>query len=258
MAHSSFGEEGPHGTKTDVRQLSDGTLIIRGEKVPSRNLGRVRFVVHPFVVHLVDSHEILSPRLAILRLSPLHQKTITIINCYSPTSAAGDSELDAFYEDLQEVIRKEKFFYKFVVADFNSKIGISKEGEHRIGRFGSGLRNENERTPAVEFPNGTTHGEIDHILTNRWWCLLDVSVLPSFSSGQKRDLAESWKKGRTATCFLEDGRPVAKCLKTLNEEPGTNFESHQGSAREEKSSEADPPASHLERLVANTSCRTAL
>ncbi|VDM66909.1 unnamed protein product [Strongylus vulgaris] len=57
--------------KTDMSQLSDGTLIIRGEKI-------------------------LSPRLAILRLCPLRQKAIIIINCYSPTSAADDSELDAF------------------------------------------------------------------------------------------------------------------------------------------------------------------
>ena len=47
--------------KKDVRQMSDGTLIIRGEKVPSRNVGGVGFVVHPSIVHLVDSHEILSP-----------------------------------------------------------------------------------------------------------------------------------------------------------------------------------------------------
>ncbi|VDM78398.1 unnamed protein product [Strongylus vulgaris] len=100
--------------KTDVRQLSDGTLIIRGEMVPSRNVGAIGFVVHPSVVHIGDSHEILLPRLAILRLCLLHQK-ITIINCYSPTAAADGSELDAFYEDL-EYIRKEKSFYNFVVG----------------------------------------------------------------------------------------------------------------------------------------------
>ncbi|KAK6741808.1 hypothetical protein RB195_009591 [Necator americanus] len=60
--------------RSDVRQMNDGTLVIRGEKVPSRNVGGVGFVVHPSVVHLVDSHEILSPRLAILRLRPLRQK----------------------------------------------------------------------------------------------------------------------------------------------------------------------------------------
>ncbi|KAK6754350.1 hypothetical protein RB195_013384 [Necator americanus] len=122
--------------------MNDGTLVIRGEKVPSRNVGGVGFVVHPSVVHLVDSHEILSPRLSFLRLRPLRQKSITI-NCYSPTSVADEFELDAFYEELEEVVRNEKFFYKFVVGDFNAKQGKATEEEYRIGRFGLGDRNEN-------------------------------------------------------------------------------------------------------------------
>ncbi|VDM61826.1 unnamed protein product [Angiostrongylus costaricensis] len=40
--------------KTDIRQLNKGTLVIRGEKVPSRNVSGVGFVVHPSIVHLVD------------------------------------------------------------------------------------------------------------------------------------------------------------------------------------------------------------
>ncbi|KAK6761948.1 hypothetical protein RB195_022883 [Necator americanus] len=129
--------------RSDVRQMNDGTLVIRGEKVPSRNVGGAGFVVHPSVVHLVDSHEILSPRLAILRPRPLRQKSISITNCYSPTSAADESELDAFYEELEEVIRNEKSFYRFVVGDFNAKLGKATEEEYRIGRFGLGDRNEN-------------------------------------------------------------------------------------------------------------------
>ena len=108
--------------KEDVRQMKDGTLIIRGEKLPGRNVGGVGFVVHPSVVHLVDSYEILSPRLAILRLRPPRQKTISIINCYSPTSAADERELDAFYEELEEAIHNEISFYKFVVGDFNARV----------------------------------------------------------------------------------------------------------------------------------------
>ncbi|KAK6750002.1 hypothetical protein RB195_002164 [Necator americanus] len=76
--------------RSDVRQMNDGTLVIRREKVPSRNIGGVSFAVHPSVVHLVDSHEILPPHLAILRLHPLRQKPISIINYYSPTSAADE------------------------------------------------------------------------------------------------------------------------------------------------------------------------
>ncbi|KAK6744791.1 hypothetical protein RB195_011485 [Necator americanus] len=170
-------------------------------------LGGVGFVVHPSVVHLVDSHEILSPRLAILRLRPLRQKSISIINCYSPTSAADECELDEFYEELEEVIHNEKFFYKFVVGDFNAKLGKATEEEYSIERFGLGDRNENgnrlagvlsaarlfhgnslfmkkdHRRWTWESPNGATRAEIDHILTKQRWCLLDVSVVPSFCSG---------------------------------------------------------------------------
>ncbi|VDM82026.1 unnamed protein product [Strongylus vulgaris] len=42
-----------------------------------------------------------------------------------------------------------------------------------------------------ESPNGTTHAEIDHILNNRRWCLLDVSVVPSFSSGSDHRLVRA-------------------------------------------------------------------
>ncbi|VDM75191.1 unnamed protein product [Strongylus vulgaris] len=80
----------------DVRQLSDGTLIIRGEEVSPRNVGGVGFVVHPSVVHPVDAHAILSP--VIFRLHSLQQETTTIIKCYSPTSPADTSKPDAFYE----------------------------------------------------------------------------------------------------------------------------------------------------------------
>ncbi|VDL84579.1 unnamed protein product [Nippostrongylus brasiliensis] len=87
--------------KADILQHNDGTLVILGEKIPSRNVGGVGFIVHPSVAHLVDFQEILSPRLAILRLHPPHHKTISIINCYSPHEAADDSELDAFYGQLE-------------------------------------------------------------------------------------------------------------------------------------------------------------
>ena len=102
--------------------------------------------------------------------------------------------------------------YKFVVGDFNAKIGMPLEKEYRIGKFGYGLRNENgnrlvgllsaarlfhgnsffmkkeHRRWTWESPNGTTHAEIDHILTNRRWSLLDVSVVPSFCSGSDHRL----------------------------------------------------------------------
>ncbi|KAK6730290.1 hypothetical protein RB195_007010 [Necator americanus] len=48
--------------------------------------------------------------------------------------ADDDSELDAFCEGLEEVIRNEKSFQKLVVGDFNAKLGKAAEEEYRIRR----------------------------------------------------------------------------------------------------------------------------
>ncbi|KAK6756257.1 hypothetical protein RB195_014576 [Necator americanus] len=103
---------------------------------------RVGFVVHPsHPIHLADSFEIPSLRLAIFCLRPLHQKLIGIINCYSPT-AADESELGAFYEESEEVVRNEKSFYIFVIADSSVRLGKAIE-EYGIERFELVNRSEN-------------------------------------------------------------------------------------------------------------------
>uniref|UniRef100_A0A7I5EEF3 Endo/exonuclease/phosphatase domain-containing protein n=1 Tax=Haemonchus contortus TaxID=6289 RepID=A0A7I5EEF3_HAECO len=129
--------------RTDLRRMNDGTLIIRDEKLLSRNVGSVGFVVHPSVVHLVDSHEILSPRFAILRLRHMHMKTISIVDSSSPHSTADELELDAFHDQLGEIIHNEKSFYKFVVGVFNARLGEAQEEEFSTGKFGMGDRNKN-------------------------------------------------------------------------------------------------------------------
>ncbi|KAE9417140.1 hypothetical protein Angca_008153, partial [Angiostrongylus cantonensis] len=198
--------------KTDIRQLNNETFVIRGEKVPSRNVGGVGFVVHPSIVHLVDSYEILSPRIAILRLQLPHHKKITSINYYSPTNAPDEYEINAFYYQLEEVIRNDKAYHKFVFGDFNARIGKHNESEYRIGNYGLGGTNENGNRLARllsaarlfhgnsffqkkegrrwiwESPNDMTHAETDHILTNRRWCLLGTSVVPSFCTGSDHRL----------------------------------------------------------------------
>ncbi|KAK6742830.1 hypothetical protein RB195_010225 [Necator americanus] len=47
---------------------------------------------------------------------------------------------------------------------------------------------KNHRRWTWESPIGATRAETAHILANRWWCLLDVSVVPSFCSGSDHRL----------------------------------------------------------------------
>ncbi|EYC38734.1 hypothetical protein Y032_0699g1627 [Ancylostoma ceylanicum] len=262
--------------KSEVRQLNDGTLIIRGEKFPSRNVG------------------------------------------------ADESELETFYERLEDVIHNEKSFYKFVAGDFNAQFGKAEHDEYRIGRFGLGDRNENgnrlagllsaarlfhgnsvlmkkdHRRWTWESPNGTTHTEIDHILTNQRWCLLDVSVVPSFCCGSDHRLLRAkirfsctieknvCHRGGGKRVAVYDGVVLEKALSELDwhimEDPTedydlllqklqacaerastpqtTNLERISIATKEllerRRALRLDPNASHVEQLVANACCRRAL
>ncbi|XGW11810.1 hypothetical protein V3C99_012907 [Haemonchus contortus] len=183
--------------RTDVQRMNDGTFIIRGEKLPSRNVGGVGFVVHPSVVHLVDSHEILSPRFAILRLRHTHMKTISIVNCYSPHSTADEEELDAFYDQLEENIHNEKSFYKFIVGDFNARLGGAREEEFRIGKFGMGDRNENgNRLAGLLSAARLFHGNsFSQKKEHRRWTWESPNVAPIIDSFALRsDSVTSWKR----------------------------------------------------------------
>ncbi|VDM80219.1 unnamed protein product [Strongylus vulgaris] len=170
--------------KTDVSQVSDGTLINRGEKVPSRNVGGVRFVVHPSVVHLFDSHEILSPRLAILRLRPLHRK----------------ANLMLFMRIWRKSSAKK-------TPSISSSVSMRKSGYQKKGSTGSGDLDQDSGmriTPVVDTE------VTQQYVRDRRWCSLDsqwyhpsavAQIIASFE--QKCDSAESWK--RRSAPMLEEG-----------------------------------------------------
>ncbi|KAK6730210.1 hypothetical protein RB195_006959 [Necator americanus] len=189
--------------KTNTAYISQRNLLSTNDECTVVHLSYVA----PSALGLLQSNHVKFDTLCSSEKGMQQYQPISIINCYSPTSAADDSELDVFYEELEEVIRKEKSFYKFVVGDFNAKLAKAIEEEYRIRRFGLGNQNGNgnrlagllsaarlfygnslfmkkdHRRWTWESPNGATRAEIDHILTNRRWCQLDVSVVPSFCSG---------------------------------------------------------------------------
>nr|CDJ95062.1 unnamed protein product [Haemonchus contortus] len=163
----------------------------------------------------MHSTEVLSPRVAILRLRIDRRTTVSIINCYAPTSTATDGEKDVFYKELEEVTKNERSYYKYVVGDFNAVIHEESPATARTGPHGIVLTNENgERSMDLleacnlfhgnsffvknegrrwtwENPNAATRSEIDHVLTNRKWSLLDVSVVDAFRTGSDHRLVRA-------------------------------------------------------------------
>ncbi|KAK6039980.1 hypothetical protein COOONC_22515, partial [Cooperia oncophora] len=119
--------------ETATRKTNDGHLIVLGAKLSGRNVGGVGFLVHHRLEHMVDSVEVIGPRLAILRLRIDKRTFVSIINCYAPTSAATDEEKDAFYKELEEMIKRERSYYKYVVGDFNAVIMRKCQRQRALG-----------------------------------------------------------------------------------------------------------------------------
>ena len=68
--------------------------------------------------------------------------SITVIQVYAPTSNAGETEVEQFYEDLQDLIElTPKRDVLFIIGNWNAKVG-SQETPEVTGKFGLGMQNE--------------------------------------------------------------------------------------------------------------------
>ena len=67
---------------------------------------------------------------------------ITLIQVYAPTSNAEETEVERFYEDLQDLLElTPKKDILFIVGDWNAKVR-SQETPGVTGKFGLGVQNE--------------------------------------------------------------------------------------------------------------------
>ena len=67
---------------------------------------------------------------------------ITVIQVYAPTSNAEETEVEQYYEDLQDLSElTPKKDVLFIIGDWNAKAG-SQETPGITGKFGLGVQNE--------------------------------------------------------------------------------------------------------------------
>ena len=69
---------------------------------------------------------------------------ITVINVYAPTSEASTEDMEAFYDNLEQVVAKtSKKDILIITGDWNAKVGENNTGwECVMGKYGYGTRNE--------------------------------------------------------------------------------------------------------------------
>ena len=80
------------------------------------------------------------------RMISVHLQTkpfnITVIQVYAPTSNTEETEVERFYEDLQDLLElTPKKDVLFIIGDWNTKVG-SQETPGVIGKFGLGIWNK--------------------------------------------------------------------------------------------------------------------
>ena len=67
---------------------------------------------------------------------------ITVIQVYAPTSNTEETEVERFYEDLQDLLElTPQKNVLFIIGDWNAKVG-SQETPGVTGKFGLGIQNE--------------------------------------------------------------------------------------------------------------------
>lgn len=150
----------------------------------------VAFIVSKEAVKTVISCTPISCRLISIRISA-KPHNITAIQVYAPTTDHDDDEVEAFYDQLDNIIAKvPKKDILIVMGDWNAKIGPDayQHWAGTVGKFGHGETNDRgfrllefaqshrltiantlhphkkSRTTTWHSPNGLVHNQIDYIL----------------------------------------------------------------------------------------------
>ena len=104
--------------------------------------------------------------------------TITVIQAYAPSSNTEETEVERFYEDLQDLLElTPKKDVLFIIGDWNAKVG-SQETPGVTGKFGLGMHNEagqrvirvllRKCTGHSKHPLPTTQEKTLHMDITRW------------------------------------------------------------------------------------------
>ena len=101
--------------------------------------------------------------------------SITVIQVYAPTSNAEETEVEWFYEDLQDLLElTPKKDVLFIIRDWNAKVG-SQETPGVTGKFGLGMRNEAGQRLRVLPRKCTGHSKHPHPPTQEKTLHMDIT-----------------------------------------------------------------------------------
>ncbi len=151
---------------SEVRWESCGDFFSDGYRImysggKDRNRG-VAIIVDKDTAKRVSGVDQISDRVMLIKLSA-EPVDIVVVQVYMPTTEHEDEEIEMMYEQLEEILSKQKGTDCVVVmGDMNAVVGEGRD-EKEVGKFGLGQRNDRgERL--VEFCKSN-----DLVVTNTWF-----------------------------------------------------------------------------------------
>ncbi|GFR96171.1 craniofacial development protein 2 [Elysia marginata] len=124
-------------------ELKDGSWLYEaGKTEESPETKGLAFLVHKNIKDYIEDFCKHSDRIISCKIK-LQKESLQIIEIYAPTTDYDDTDIEIFYEELENSIDK-KCKYTVIIGDFNAKIGRKETDEENewIGSSGIGKRNE--------------------------------------------------------------------------------------------------------------------
>lgn len=119
----------------------NGMMYYSGNNEPGHRKG-VGIIVDKNCQKAVCNVVPYSDRVMMLTLNTQLKRKINIIQIYAPTADKDENEIEAFYEQLDNVIKLTKRQdVTIIMGDFNAKVG-EEEAADCVGRYGLGERND--------------------------------------------------------------------------------------------------------------------
>lgn len=119
--------------------LKSGHLLYRNNREENSHIGGTAIMIHTSIKQLVTKMKSISSRVIYIVMKISERYSVQIIQVYAPTSTAPDDEIEDFYDDISQALAIETAHYKFIIGDFNAKLGVPAGNRNQyVGKFGQG------------------------------------------------------------------------------------------------------------------------
>jgi len=133
--------------QTELEEVGAGyTFFCMGQPVSQPRQAGIGFAIRTALISQLEQRpQGLSPRLMTMKLHLKRGRSAKLISTYAPTMSNDDADKEAFYDNLNSILRTMSFKDRiFLLGDFNARVGRDAQTRPRVlGQHSVGNENSN-------------------------------------------------------------------------------------------------------------------